>query len=174
MSGETRHGIWEQLLQQVVGQLQTITSCIRPKWKYTGELQLIRIIRIRIISFCQHSTYSYNLLILLLLLLHISPPLCGVDVSCETPPSRPVLHVLPWQFSLSLTSRSWWYPTTSASAFLSFFSPAPPSPSLSCLRICLLFSIHAHTISTYSHALSWIFLTPRRPSNYFIPYNGNV
>ena len=44
--------------------------------------------------------------------------------------------------------------------FLSFFSPAPPSPSLSCLRIRLLFSIHAHTTSTYSPALSWIFLPP--------------
>ena len=41
----------------------------------------------------------------------------------------------------------------------SFFSPAPPSPStLPCLRIRLLFSIHAHTTSTYAPALSWIFL----------------
>ena len=30
----------------------------------------------------------------LLLLLHLFPLLCGVDVSCETPPSRPVLRVL--------------------------------------------------------------------------------
>ena len=29
-----------------------------------------------------------------LLLLHLFPLLCGVDVSCETPPSRPVLRVL--------------------------------------------------------------------------------
>ena len=29
------------------------------------------------------------------------------------------------------------------------FPPAPPSPSLSCLRIRLLFAIHAHTTSTY-------------------------
>ena len=33
----------------------------------------------------------------LLLLLHLFPLLCGVDVSCETPPSRPVLRILPWQ-----------------------------------------------------------------------------
>ena len=46
---------------------------------------------------------------------------------------------------LSPTSRSWCYPTTSTLVFQSFFSPAPPSPSLS----CLLFSIHAHTTSTY-------------------------
>ena len=31
---------------------------------------------------------------ILLLLLHLFPLLCGVDVSCETPPSRPVLRVL--------------------------------------------------------------------------------
>ena len=31
---------------------------------------------------------------LLLLLLHLFPLLCGVDVSWETPPSRPVLRVL--------------------------------------------------------------------------------
>ena len=30
-----------------------------------------------------------------LLLLHFPPLLCGVDVSCETPTSRPVLRVLP-------------------------------------------------------------------------------
>ena len=30
-----------------------------------------------------------------LLLLHLFPLLCGVDVSCETPTSRPVLRVLP-------------------------------------------------------------------------------
>ena len=56
------------------------------------------------------------------------------------PPFSPVLRVLPWQIILSLTSHSWCYPTTSALAFLSFYSPAPPSPSLSCLRIRLLFS----------------------------------
>ena len=37
---------------------------------------------------------------LLLLLLHLFPLLCGVAVSCDTPPSRPVLRVLPRQFSL--------------------------------------------------------------------------
>ena len=44
-----------------------------------------------------------------------------------------------------------------------FFSPAPPSPSLSCLGpllIRLLFSVHAHTTPTYFPALSWIFLPP--------------
>ena len=60
----------------------------------------------------------------------------------------------------SPTSRSWCYPQPprpSASVFLSFFSLAPPS--LSCLHI-LLFSIHAHTTSTYFPVLSWIFLPP--------------
>ena len=33
----------------------------------------------------------------ILRLLHLFPLLCGVDVSCETPPSRPVMRVLPWQ-----------------------------------------------------------------------------
>ena len=58
------------------------------------------------------------------------------------------------------TSRPWCHPTTSASVFLSFFSPAPPSPSLSCPQIPLLFSVHAHTTSTYFPAFSWIFLPP--------------
>ena len=70
-----------------------------------------------------------------LLLLHHFPVLRGANISYETPPFTPVLRFLPWRFSLK--SRSWCYPTTSAS--LSFFSPAPPSPSLSCLRIILLF-----------------------------------
>ena len=82
-----------------------------------------------------------------------------VDVSYETPTFSPVF-ALPPLIILSPTSHSWCYPTTSASAFLSFFSPAPPSPSLYCLRILLLFSIHAHTTSTYFCALSWIFLPP--------------
>ena len=43
---------------------------------------------------------------------------------------------------------------------LPFFSPAPPSPSLSCPHILLLFSIHANTTLTYFCALSWIFLSP--------------
>ena len=42
--------------------------------------------------------------------------------------ARPPLTII------SPTSRSWCYPTTPALVFLSFFSPAPPSPSLSCLR----------------------------------------
>ena len=34
-------------------------------------------------------------------LLRLLPLLCGVDVSCETPPpSGPVLRVIPWQFSI--------------------------------------------------------------------------
>ena len=61
---------------------------------------------------------------------------------------------------LSPTSHSWCYPTTSALVFLSFFSPAPPSPSLSWLRILLFFSIRAHTTSTYFTALSWKCLPP--------------
>ena len=67
-------------------------------------------------------------------------------------------HALPSLTNLSPTSRYWCYPTTSALVFLSFFSLAPPSPSLSCLCIVLLFSIHAHTTSTYFPTLSWIFL----------------
>ena len=43
-------------------------------------------------------------------------------------------------------------PTTSASAFISFFSPAPPSPSCLYPHI-LFFSIHDHTTSTYFPAL---------------------
>ena len=46
--------------------------------------------------------------------------------------------------------------------FLTFSSPAHPSPSLSCphSHTILLFSILAHTASTYFPALSWIFLPP--------------
>ena len=65
---------------------------------------------------------------------------------------------------LSPTIRYWCYPTTFALVFLSFFSPVPPSPSLSCLHILILFPIHAHTTSTYFQVpvglLSWIFLPP--------------
>ena len=41
-------------------------------------------------------TYETIILLLsfLLLLLHLFPLLCGVGVSYETPPSRPVLRVL--------------------------------------------------------------------------------
>ena len=39
-------------------------------------------------------SWLFFLLLLLLLLLHLFPLLCGVDVSYETPPSRPVLRVL--------------------------------------------------------------------------------
>ena len=42
--------------------------------------------------------------------------------------------------------------------------PAPPSPSLSCLSTRLLFSLYAHTTSTYAPALSSIFL-PRSLSH---------
>ena len=71
----------------------------------------------------------------------------------------------------SPSSRYWCYPSTSSSVFLSFFSPAPPSPSLSCPHILLLFSIRAHTTSTYFPALSLIFLPDshlRCPCNSFI------
>ena len=52
---------------------------------------------------------------------------------------------------LSPTSRSWCYPTTSASVFISFFFPAHPSPSLSCPHSLLLFSIHA----IYDRKICW-------------------
>ena len=47
-------------------------------------------------------------------------------------------------------------------------SPAPPSPPLSCLRIRLLFSIHAPTTSTYFPALCWIFLPPSLFLEFFL------
>ena len=46
-------------------------------------------------------------------------------------------------------------------------SHALPSPSLSCPHIHLLFSIHAHTTSTYFPALSWIFLPPSFSLQFF-------
>ena len=58
----------------------------------------------------------------------------------------------------SPTSGSWCYPTTSALVFLSSFSTAPLSTSLSCPHILLLISIHDHATSNYFHALFWIFL----------------
>ena len=68
--------------------------------------------------------------------------------------------------SLSPTSRSWCYPTTSPLVFLSFFSPAPPSPSLSCLRIIILFSILLQPTCLY---FLGNFSPLSCPSNYFIP-----
>ena len=66
---------------------------------------------------------------------------------------------------LSRTSRSWCYPTTSASVFFSFFSPAPPSHSISCPQILLnTCPYHFYLLScTFSHLLC--------PCNYFIPYS---
>ena len=64
------------------------------------------------------------------------------------------------RLNLALSSRSCCCPTNSVWVFLSLFSPSPPSPSLSYLRISLLFSVHVHTISTYFPALSWICLPP--------------
>ena len=103
-----------------------------------------------------------------ILLPHLFPLLWGRcvlwDASISPGLARPPLTIL------SPTSRSWCYSTTSALVFLSLFYPAPPSPSLSCLRIRLLFSIHAHTTSTYFpvHFL-WYFSHLRCPSNSFIP-----
>ena len=93
---------------------------------------------------------------------HLFPVLCGVDVSYDTPPFIPVLRVHPGQYSLSDKSFLM-LSNHPALVFLYFYSQAPPPPSLSCLRIRLLFSIRAHTTSTYFPALSWIFLPPSLP-----------
>ena len=69
--------------------------------------------------------------------------------------------------------------TSDASVFLSFCSPAPSSrhlhpgtfisTSLFRPRILLLFSVHAHTNSTYFPVFSWIFLPSSLSPNYFSP-----
>ena len=72
---------------------------------------------------------------------------------------------------LSPTNRSCCYATTSALVFLSFISLSPPSPSLSCLRIRLLFSIQYMPIPlqpTFLHFLEY-FSHLRCLSNSFIP-----
>ena len=100
----------------------------------------------------------------ILLLLHLFPLVCVVDVSYETPPFSPVLHVLPRQFSLR-------------QVVLDVIQPPPlwsPSPS---------FPRHLHP----HHSLAYVFVvssqympTPlqptfldishiRCPSNSFIP-----
>ena len=48
--------------------------------------------------------------------------------------------------------------------------PAPPSPSLSCLRIRLVFSTHAHTTSTYfipCQIIRFLAIFPRTSSDSF-------
>ena len=58
---------------------------------------------------------------------------------------------LPWQFSLR---QLWCYQTASTLVF-----PGTSIPIIACV-IIILFSIHAHTTSTYGPARSWIFLPP--------------
>ena len=82
------------------------------------------------------------------------------DASIEIGLARPPLTIL------SPTKRSWCYPTTSALIVLSFFSPAPQSPSLSCLRIRILFSIPC---PYHFNLLSCTFLDISPTSNSFIP-----
>ena len=78
------------------------------------------------------------------------------DVSILAGVARPPLTIL------SPTSRSWCYPTTSPLLFLSFFSPAPPSPSLSCLRIRLLETCpyHFNLLSCTFLDISLTFVVP--------------
>ncbi len=97
-------------------------------------------------SLLETCPYHFNLLFFIFSYFYVGSMVLW-DVSIYAGLAGPPLKIL------SPTSRSWCYPTTSALVFLSFFSPAPPSPSLFCLRIRLLFSKHAHTTSTYSPAL---------------------
>ena len=77
-------------------------------------------------------------------------------MSCETPTSRPVLRVL---LDNSLSHKSFLMLSNHSHFGLPLLLfPAPPSPSLSCLRIHFLFSIHAHTISTFVVPLIHSFL----------------
>ena len=67
--------------------------------------------------------------------------LCGVDVSCETPPMNSVLRFL--LFSLRQFVLDVIQPPPLRSSSPSF--PRPPSPSLACL-----FFFSGHTTSTYT------------------------
>ena len=69
----------------------------------------------------------------------LSSIVCGVGVPYETLPVNPALCFIS-PTVLSPTSRSWCYPTTSDSDFLSLSSTTPPSPSLFCPHSILLFS----------------------------------
>ena len=65
-------------------------------------------------------------------------------------------------------------PTTSAMVFLSFFYPAPPSPSLTCPHILHIFSMHAHTTSTYFHCFKHFirYSSHHRCPSYSFIYNS--
>ena len=108
----------------------------------------------------------------LLLLLYLFPLLCGVDVSYETPPSRPVLRVLLWQTPLrqvvpdAIQPPPLWSSSPSfprhlhhhhslpyAFVFSSRNMPIPLQPTL------------LHFLGYFSHFC--------RPSNYFIPNSVN-
>ena len=86
--------------------------------------------------------------------------------------------------SLSPISRSRYYPITSVPIFLSLFSPAPPSPSLSCPRIPRLITCQCHFhcpsycfVSYYSvklcdftqHVARWLGLATGGPGRFRIP-----
>ena len=104
--------------------------------------------------------YKTKKLIMLLTLISTSssssfPLLCGVDVSCETPPSRPVLRVLLRQPPLRQIVPDVIHPPPLWSSSPSFPRHLHPQYSL---PYVFVFSKHAHTTLTYSPALSWIFL----------------
>ena len=68
--------------------------------------------------------------------------------SCASSPDSPFSHKSTFTLSRS----------TSASMFLSFFFPAPPSPSLSCPPYIFFIPSHETPVPTFFPALSWIFL----------------
>ena len=87
---------------------------------------------------------------------HATQPLvitASVHRSCLIPAVSQYIRSCPFVLSPQHANVLQWRTTsvcTSASVFLSFSSSAHPSPSLSCQHIILLYSIHAHTTSTYS------------------------
>ena len=88
------------------------------------------------------------------------PLLCGVDVSYDTPPFSPVLRFLPGQ---SLSDKSFLMLSNHLRVGLPLLLfPGTSIPSLSCLRIHFLFSIHAHfnLLSALSLAISPTFVVP--------------
>ena len=68
-------------------------------WIVSGVMAtLFKVLKIFLLQWVEKMMIlSMELLLLRLLLLHLFPLLCGIDVSCETPPSRPVLRILLWQ-----------------------------------------------------------------------------
>ena len=105
---------------------------------------------------------------LLLLLLHLFTLLCGVNVSCETPPPRQVLRVVSWQFSLRQVVHDAIQPPPLLSPSPSFPRHLHPHHSLAYVFVFSFQNMPIPRHPTLLHFLGY-FSHFRRPSNSFIP-----